>query len=452
MNFLFKHGERLGHLDRPGLPYVIFGIALIVRVAGVFLSHQYADLERYELERTALSLAQTGVYGNPYAIPTGPSAHVSPGYTLILAALFWAFGTGVKAEIVKQIFASAVSAFQCALIVPVAKRLRLDFRAAFFAAVFCTFLPTKFSTETMGDWEAPYTAIALMLLSVLMVRAYSDAKFDLRNAGVVGVSWGLGILFASVLLPVFGVMLALGLFLGGRNKLGAYLKFCAVACFVALLCISPWIIRNYLALGSPVASRTNLGLELRVSNNDQAGPDEHDNYLRFVYHRYHPLQNPAEARKVRTLGEVGYNRMELADALQWIQTHRQRFAELTGARIALYWFYIGGPRTAFERTKYLGLALIHLLGLIGVIRLFKVNRITAAVLAVILGVEPLPHYLVHVGPRHSYDIDWILTLSAAMVFVAAIDFLRTRAQRERNSLQAGLLAAASGGAYNRYGE
>ncbi|MDQ2776451.1 MAG: hypothetical protein M3Y57_16280, partial [Acidobacteriota bacterium] len=66
----------------------IFLLAFLVRLAFVVAFHPYRDLTRYELERTAISLAHTGVYGNPYAIPTGPTAHVSPGYTLLLAGLF----------------------------------------------------------------------------------------------------------------------------------------------------------------------------------------------------------------------------------------------------------------------------------------------------------------------------------------------------------------------------
>lgn len=274
----------------------------------------------------------------------------------------------------------------------------------------------------MGDWETQYTAIALMLLSVLMVKVYRNGEFGLRTAVVVGISWGISALFASVLLPVFGVMLFVGFLLAGKNRLIPYARFCAISCFLTLLCLSPWMVRNYFALGSPIATRTNLGLELRLSNNPQASPDEHENYVHGLYNRYHPLQNAAEALKVRAEGEVVYNKLALAEALSWIKAHPSHFVKLTLERFGLYWFYLGGPGSVHERVKNSGLAFIHLLGLIGVALLFKTDRITAAVWAVILCVEPLPHYLVHVAPRHSYDIDWILTLSAASVLTAAVKF------------------------------
>lgn len=75
---------------------LVFAVAFVVRIVMIIVFHPYRDLTRYELERTAISLATTGVYGNPYAIPTGPTAHVSPGYTLILAGLFKLFGTHLR--------------------------------------------------------------------------------------------------------------------------------------------------------------------------------------------------------------------------------------------------------------------------------------------------------------------------------------------------------------------
>jgi hypothetical protein len=214
-----------------------------------------------------------------------------------------------------------------------------------------------------------------------------------------------------------------------------------MAMVVALLCLAPWAIRNYFALGSPIATRSNLGIELKVSNNDQAGPDEHNNSKHGVYNRYHPLQNASEARKVRAVGEVAYNKHELADAVAWIRTHPRRFAQLTVERTLLYWFYIGGPDSVLERTKYSGLAFLHLLGLIGILVLFRSNPVTATVLGVVLLIEPLPHYLVHVGPRHSYDIDWILTMSMFALVAGWVNrSLRSADHRPERALQ---VAAAS---------
>src|SRR5581483_2549642 len=91
------------------LGVLLFTLAFLVRFAVIVYFRPYHDLGRYELERTAIALANTGVYGNPYAVPTGPTAHVSAGYTLILATLFHLFGTGIRAEVIKEILAVSVT-------------------------------------------------------------------------------------------------------------------------------------------------------------------------------------------------------------------------------------------------------------------------------------------------------------------------------------------------------
>ena len=405
---------------------LIFLLAFVVRVIGVLASHQYLNVERYELERTALSLAQTGVYGNPYAIPTGPSAHVAPGYTLILAAIFKLFGTGMGAELVKQIFSSAVSAFQCALILPVARGLLLDARVGLLTAVFKALLPVKFGTETMGDWEAPYTAIALMLLSVVMFRIYREKNFKLKRAVLAGFAWGIGVLFAPVLLPIFAISVAVGaLFASNREQLG-YLRFCAVELLLVAACLAPWAIRNDRALGAPVIARTNLGIELRISNNDLASADEHVNFDHGLYQKYHPLQNPREAALLRQMGEIAYNEHAEQQALTWIRAHPGKFVELSMQRARLFWFYTPHNVDLLQQIKYFLLALIHVLGLFGLVYLFRRNRIAAVVLSLILVVYPLPNYLIHVGPRQSYPVDWILVLLMFSLMVPLSDTWRRR--------------------------
>lgn len=410
----------------------IFLVAFLVRVVCVLASHQYLNVDRYELERTALSLAETGVYGNPYSLPTGPSAHVAPGYTLILAAIFKLFGVGVFGEVIKQIFSSAVSAFQCALILPVARAMRLSAPVGLLTATFKALLPVKFGTETMGDWEAPYTAIALMVLSILMVRLYKEKKFNTGRAVLAGALWGLGVLFASALLPILATSILVGIPFASNGGRLRYLRFCAIEILLVAACLAPWAIRNYCALGAPVVTRTNLGLELRISNNDLASADEHVNYANGLYQKYHPLQNPGEARALRQMGELAYNQHAEQQAVAWIRTHPVRFFQLTIQRARLFWFYMP-PRNVewLQRIKYSVLTVMHLIGLLGLVYLLRHNQVAAMVLSMILLVYPIPNYLIHVGPRQSYPVDWILDLLmfSLMVPLVRIVLCRLRGRR-----------------------
>jgi hypothetical protein len=395
---------------------VLFFVAFVVRIAGVFASHQFLNTERYELERTAISLAKTGVYGNPYALPTGSSAHVSPGYTLILAALFKLWGTGPRGELAKQVFACVITAFQSALMLPVARALMFDPRAGLLAALFSALIPIKFGTETMGAWDAPYTAIALMMVSVLTLRVY-QRNFTFRDATVTGVVWGISVLFNSILIPIFCASVFLGFAFSGGRRLRDYLQFCSVECLIVTACLAPWAIRNYLELGTPIFTRSNAGLELRLSNNDLANADEHMNYSDGLYHIYHPLQNPREAVKVRQMGEVEYNKEAEQQALAWIREHPRKFAALTFQRARLFWFYTSSSLGFLQKGKYYAVSIIHLLGLVELVLLLRRKTISAVVLLVILALYPIPNYFIHFGPRYSYPIDWILSLLACALLV-----------------------------------
>ena len=63
----------------------------------------------------AINLLKTGIIGNPYPFPTGPTAHVSPVLVMYLAGVFAAFGpNSASARIVLSILAAtcyAVSSF-----------------------------------------------------------------------------------------------------------------------------------------------------------------------------------------------------------------------------------------------------------------------------------------------------------------------------------------------------
>jgi hypothetical protein len=395
---------------------LIFSMALLVRLAFILVFHPYDDRTWLELERVAVSLATTGVYGNPYAVPTGPSAHVSPGYTLILAAVIRLFGTGIPGEIAKELLASAVTSFQCAILPAVAVALYLDRRAGILAGFISALYPAKPMVQIAGKWEAPYTALFLMLVPVITVHLWKRHNLTPRNALVHGISWALAVLFASVLLPMFVVFVLLGVYFCRRNGIKPYLSFAALELLIVVACLTPWAVRNYVALGSPILTRSNFGLEMRISNNDLATPNERLNDMKGLYRMYHPLQSPEEAMKVRQMGEIAYNRRELEFAYQWIHAHPTRFLQLCLERFR--WFWLFTDQTSWIKTLFLDTTVF--LGLGGLIYVFQRQRLTGIVLAVVLLIYPLPNYLIHVGLRQRYPVDWILTLLSTSLVIGSL--------------------------------
>jgi hypothetical protein len=385
---------------------LLFATAFLVRLAFILVYHPYLNLGRYELERIAISLAATGVYGNPYAVPTGPSAHVSPGYALILAGLFRIFGTGVPAEIVKELLAVTVTSISCALLPAIAGTLRLGRDVGIVAGFVSALYPERPLVQVDGDWETPYTVLALMLISVLAVRLWKKQRLNARSALLHGLCWGTALLFVGALLPLLGAFIGVGAFFCRPSGVKRYLAFSAMEILMVGVCLAPWAIRNYYALGWPIFTRSNFGLELRVSNNDGASPNERVNSLNGVYAKFHPLLSVAEATKVREMGEVAYNRMAFNEAQRWILTHPGRFVQLCLGRARYFWFYT--DRTSPVKTLFL--AATALMGFIGLGFVFSQQPVTAVVLAIVLIIYPLPNYLVHVGLRQQYPIQWLMTL------------------------------------------
>jgi hypothetical protein len=382
---------------------LIFAVAFSIRVGLVLVTHQYTDLSRYELQRTAYSLATTGVFGNPYAIPTGPTAHVAPGYPLILAGIYRFFGAGTSGELVKEVVASAVCALQWALVPLAASYFSFPASTGFLAGLLGALLPFKLSVETKGDWEAIYSALAVMLIACVTIRIWRQTRFTVSDGIRSGLAWGISLLFYPAMLPLLACFLITGAFLARRIN---YWKFAAVHAALVVIVLMPWIIRNQIELGSPVATRTNFGLELRLSNNDLAGPLERDNYEHGVYHVYHPLQSIREAEKVRDMGEVAYNKMAMDDAITWISAHPANFIRLTAERLFYFWF----QPVPGQRIKGAWLGVTSLLCFAGLYFVWRRDPLAALLLTLMLLILPLPNYLVHVGLRHRYPLDWICNL------------------------------------------
>ena len=429
LNYLMKQISRFwsqgAGLSLWNTSILIFVIGVLIRLAFIAIAHPYQDLSRYELERTAISLSRTGIFGNPYAIPTGPTAHVSPGYTIILAGIFRLFGEGTTGEIVKELVSTIVTALGFALL-PFAADLTLGKATVGAAAgMICALFPWKPMVQIDGDWETPYTALFLTLLVPMTIDLWKRKTFNWRNAVMHGLLWGFALLFASVLLPLLPVLALTGLWFLRRAHPGRYVRFVAIEFLVAAVCLLPWVVRNQNALGSPIATRSNLGLELRVSNNDDATSDQRTNLLLGVYDKYHPLQNVGEAKRVRQLGEVNYNKWAKARATDWIRAHPKRFVVLTLGRIRDFWFY-PDPSTL----KAIFGDLTALLGLIGLLQVWKHDKMNGAVLTCVLLVYSAPSYLIHVGARQRLPVDWLLMLLS----VAAIArFIRRIPARETAS-------------------
>lgn len=314
------------------------------------------------MERVALSLAHTGRFPDPYPTPTGYTAHVAPGYAVILAAIFRLFGEGYRGEFAKEFASTAAAAAQYALLPAIAPALGIARGAGVAAGLFAMAFPLEYSTEVVGDWDATFAGLALALMIWATAATWRRSYF--RGAAAMAAA--------------------------------------------PALCLAPWAWRNERRLGALIFTRSNFGLELRLSNHDSVSPLEWVNYEIGNYYRYHPSFNADEAQAVRRMGEPAYNRARLRLALEWISSHRRAFASLTLHRLLYTWF----PDTpAKDRDAVLRLETIA--AALGLIALWRTQRDFAALSGSAAIAFTFIYSFIQVNVRCRYPIDWIVLLLAA---------------------------------------
>jgi hypothetical protein len=178
------------------------------------------------------------------------------------------------------------------------------------------------------------------------------------------------------------------------------------------LALLPWTVRNRRELGGWIFIRSNAGLELAISNYDFAVPVvpyEIGPVRPAVFQHWmsrHPGANNLERAKLRTLGEVEYNRRRLQQALDWIRRNPERFASLSLQRFRYFWFYPGMTR----RYRNAILFPMVLIAAWGLVRMFERNRFTGLLFLGDWLAYPATYYVIQVSGRYRYPIEWTILL------------------------------------------
>lgn len=201
--------------------WIILLAGCLSRLVFVVVLQPYEDLARYEMERAAISLAQTGVLGNPYAIPTGPTAHVAPLYAILLAGIFFIFGTGLHGEIVKVCVSTLLSVAPYALFPRLANSLGVGIRLGFWSGLSAALIPLKPGSDLLGDWEAPAAAALLVVCMSGLAAVWREGKLEPSNGIRQGLSWGVALLTAPAFLSIYAGSLLIGIWFYFRTSLKA---------------------------------------------------------------------------------------------------------------------------------------------------------------------------------------------------------------------------------------
>ena len=382
----------------------LFVLAFASRLAIVVALGVYRTPLRVELQHIAMSVASGQGYANPYCLPTGPTAHNTPLYPLLLAGVFALLGSGQSGELgINILNALAVSAVY-ALLPLVALALRLPTRVGVTASMLGILAPVHYLVELRGG-EYGFCALFLEILFLATAKLWRQRAFNLKSGVLHGLGWGVTLLLNPNLLPVGLAWLAAAFRRNGTKVL----VFGAALLLAGVSVLAPWAARNKVVLGHAIFLRSTFGMELQVSNNEVARATALDNIWAGTQSANHPYTNPAQAERVRRLGEAAYDSQKLSQALQWIRAEPWKFCELTLARVAFFWF----PKTE-HWWHSASLWVLTLLAWAGWFSVKRRHRAGLVLIQLVWLAYPAVYYLLAAENRYRYPVHWTLLLFAAI--------------------------------------
>lgn len=394
---------------------IAFAVRLVV-LAFLYPPRLSPDRDHYafafETGRIAQAIASGRGFSSPMPLPTGPTAWMAPVYPYFLAAIFRVWGIYTKSSAMAVlIFQDIFSALTCLPIFLIGKRCfgnSIGLNAAWIWA----FFPYAIYVPNHWVWDASLAALLLAVLFLLTLHLESEMR--LRDWVIYGFLWGVTALTNPVVLSVLPPILV---WLWWRHRSGNALLSGRMALSLAIMCLlfAPWFIRNYLTFGRIVPFRSNFGAVLHMGNNKDLSTPRNDSL--------NPSENEKELAEFLKRGEMAYVDEKKQEAAQFIRSHPDTFAWLTGSRIVETWtgIWLPAPFDLF-RSKWSGLKLVNALfcsafstfALVGLYRAFQMNNPAAWLCLIALFCFPLIYYIVSPNIRFRHPIDQQIVLLGAV--------------------------------------
>lgn len=396
-----------------GILGLLFGPASAPRGNNVPLGHGC------EMVEIAKSLNEHGSFGDPFdTLPTGPTAVEPPLYPLALALAFKLLKSGGTVAAVSVFAAILANALTAALLVRASKVLFGSNAPGVIAGVL-----SILAAQPAPCWDVNHTQLGLVLLAVVTERLV---------AGCGGVAWrGMAAGAMAGLIALLNPVSALAstacvafFLMRGRPAFRDAVRFAAAFVVAAILVNLPWLGRNYGIWGEFIV-RTSFGVTLHESNNDCAAPSLTANISNGCSTAMHPNGNVGEASMLARVGEPAYNRQKAAEAAAWIESHRARFAWLSGQRILDFWF----PHPKPPAYVCYAVWAITILSIPGLVWMRRRREAAGRLLLAVFMLYPLAYYVVVSDLRYRTPILWLSCLAAGYFLSALLTEFGAAARR-----------------------
>ena len=450
-------GKATNHRRGTRSIFFIVLIAFLLRLAVITIGHTYRITPRrdhfqygWEMGRIARSIALGQGFSSPTDLPTGPSAWAPPVYPYILGVVFKLFGVySFLSAWVILVFNSVFSSLTCLTLYHIGLRMHgvaVGRAAAWTWALF----PYAIYWPTRVVWETSLTAFLLTLVLLMTLRM--AAQGSQRSMWILfGLLWGLIGLTNTAVLSMFPFCLAWLIFTEKRHDPANLSARChpeadpdaersevegeaegsmhspsnnrrkrflhrlsgpALSVIIAILVMTPWLIRNYAVFGKLIFVRDNLPLELHMANNAEA--------TGLWTRNEHPGNDPAAMRLFQELGEIRFMEAKQQEVGRFIREHPGRFLWFTLQRVVYFW--IAPPQLNIVAgydlmiARHIGFLLPALFAFAGLWLTLHNGIRGAFLLACFLLIYPIPYYLVNPFPRYKHPIEPEIILLAVYLF------------------------------------
>src|SRR5262249_4378419 len=290
---------------------------------------------------------------------------------------------------------SFFSALTCIPIFLIAKRCCGE-KVGLWTAWMWALLPFVTYWCTRWVWETSLTALLLAVIFWLALTL--EERHGIKPWFQFGLLWGAAALTNTTLLsflPASGLWAWYQRSKQGKRSFGGI----AAAAVVFMVCIAPWLARNYRTFGQLVFLRSNFGAELRLGN----GPGADGIWMQYL----HPSQNVYQMKLYQQLGEIAYVAERKQEAMDFIRRDYGRFLRISAKRLIYYWS--GIPKLAqnpalapFKNSVFLASTVLAFWGIGRALR----KRMPGAWLFFWLIVSfPMVYYFVFPHPRYRHPIE-----------------------------------------------
>ena len=398
-------------LDGMNSRKILLILLIFILLRLVFLFFYNGNFNSVEDYRIAINLAQNNSYSLEYSV--GATAIKVPVYPLFLSLFIKLFGSNAKFWIVlfQHIFIGLVPLMIYKL--GIKTNLKKEFA---IASLLFLIHPSYFYYPMVI--EVTNIFIPLTLIWLLFYFDFKNSILSGINSAkyaiILGFFSGILVLTQPIIAPVLFIFILYLLFKFYKTS---FAKF-AILFIIFLVVLSPWIIRNYYTFDKFIPTKSPFWMNLY----EGFMPDNHLNKNFNLISN--STQNTIDSLK-NVINDVEMEKFYKPIVIETISNHPDLYLQKTFYQMFIYWWipprYFDNNSKQFLIVRKLPVIILSILFIIGLVQLFKRNKLSATAILFTLGYFTIFYGLTMVANiRFKLDIEWIELIAISSIFTSIL--------------------------------